>query len=205
MTGQLMRGNTNVRKCIEDFLSAKVPGLIAVARTQWELEDHMLPLPLRYDSYDPLQTTEFPTIGSLVSRTSNWNMVDLNAHAEEVYDATYSIRLFMWCRTPQKQNGEWVAPIYDAALKVRDDLSAIVRSAILHTPSLGKPGVCRVLSGTLTEDYLDAMKGASGASWLAGVLWTFDLQFSEANYEPVIVESIETTEVEVQKMSVTTE
>lgn len=192
----LMRGVTHVRQCIETHLSTKVPELLIVAREQWGLDQYTLPDPKKYNSYDPLTATEYPSIGSWASRTSGWQMQNLNNRGEEEYSAIYAVRLALWVRTPKTSDDVWIGPVYDTCLRVRDDMTAVVRSCILHSVSLGFPGVCRVRSETLSEDYLDAIKGSDGSHWFAGTLFSFDMQMNESNYAPVISEGVTTGTVD---------
>lgn len=187
MPEELMRGATHARQYLEDFLRDRYPHFIVAARQQWGLETHELPMPLRYDSYDPLQVVEYPIIGSIVSRTNNWRRVDVNTHGEEVYRSVYSVRAFLWVRTPRDEQGNWMLPEYDTCLRVRDDMTALMRTCILGTPSLNSGGACTVQENTLVEDYLDAIKSSPQTpQWMAGATLSFDMVMHEANYLPTV-------------------
>jgi hypothetical protein len=196
----LMRGVTNLRGYVATFLEAQLPLYLAAARAQWNLEDHRLPTPLKYDSYDPMSSKDFPVVGMYVNRTGNWRRVGINPYAEEQYTGVYAVRLFIWCRTPRQEDEKWVEPEYDEALRVRDDELALLRTCLMRNPSLGSNGACRMEEGSLSEDYLEPILGSGGSHWLAGGILSFDVVFNEANYSPTI-NTAEDIQVTVQKMS----
>lgn len=185
MTGPLMRGAGTARKIIADFLASDLPPYITLARTQWALQSWQLPVPVRYDSYDPLTVSAYPMVGSLVTRTREWVRNDITSAAEEVYQATYSVVLFVWVKTAYDSVAQkYEEPEYDSALRQRDDLLALMRTCILAKPSLGEPGVSRVDENTLSEDYLDAIKSNDqNPRWMAGGTITFDMSLVEQNYQ----------------------
>lgn len=197
MTAELMRGATHVRQIIADYLQLAVPASIAVGRQQWLLEDWELPLPVVYNSYDPLTAQNFPAIGSLVSRTSRWIRNDYGPMMEEKYDARYNVQVFLWVRTPLKADGvTWADPPYDAALRLRDDMMGVVRGCLLNTPSLKSNGKARLNEATLTEDYFDAIKSSDqNTRWLAGGSISFELDVAESAYN-VPLGSADTISVE---------
>jgi hypothetical protein len=194
---QLMRGNTPLRGYIASFLSTEMPELLKVARDQWNLNEETLPNPKKYDSTDPMSANVYPVVGSYVTRTSDWTRTNISAAAEQEYSATYHVEMFIWAQTPILKNGEWVTPIYDEALRCRDDLMAVMRSCLLRTPSLRSNGYCRLDEGTLTETYLPGIKGASNASWLAGATISVDMNVDESNYLAPIG-TVQETEEEVK-------
>jgi hypothetical protein len=182
-TNKVMLGNESVRQYIASHLKTAMPDIIDVARSQWSLEDYELPYPVRYDSYDPLTANDYPVIGSLISRTSNWAKIDINEYAEDVYEADYAVRIFCWVRTPELPDGTWKTPEYDSALALRDSMMSLLRSVILTTPSLGSNGALRVEEGSLSEDYLDAMKSSDQSGrWMSGGIISVTISQQEANY-----------------------
>jgi hypothetical protein len=107
------------------------------------------------------------------------------------------MRVFVWTITAVDPQGVWESPEYDSAMRMRDDLLGITRSAILSTPSLGMKGIARVNEGTLTEDYLDAIKlSKENSRWAAGGTLSFDMQVVESNFLPIIGEA-DTVSVDV--------
>lgn len=181
----LMRGAHTARDYVTTYLADTVPDMLVVARQQWELDEWELPDPETYDSYDPLTVDRYPAIGSITRRTRSWRRTDIDDFAQESYDAVYDMTVFLWCRTPLRPDNTWAAPAYDAALRLRDDLLAVVRGCLLRTPSLNHPGYCRLNENSLTEDYLDAIKVSSEQAqrWAAGGTLSFELQLTETAYQ----------------------
>lgn len=180
MAGPIMRGATRAREFISTYLEGDLPKLITAARAEWGLEPHLLPYPVKYDSYDPLKMDDYPTIGSVIRRTGNWRRRDI-IDAEEHYSANYSVMLFVWVATPEGPNGN-PDDTYGETLRLRDDMLGLIRSCLLTRPSFGSEGETKMNENTLSEDYLDAMRISEQSNlWLAGGTITFDMQVSEQN------------------------
>ena len=184
----LMRGVHDVRQSIASYLSDAMPGKIAIARAQWALPEYLLPVPLRYDSYDPLATDIYPTVGSLVPRTRMSGRIDWDDLGNEQYRTQYTTRVFIWTKTPEDPNTQaMVADPYASTLKVRDDLVAVLRATLLDDLSLGTAEEDRVYltlnESSITEEYFDAMKKSSQTStWFAGGSIAIDLTVIESQY-----------------------
>lgn len=194
MSQILMRGVTDIRNHISSHLSVEMPLLIDVAREQWSMPEHLLPYPKVFDSYDPLKVDngQFPSVGSHAVRTPRLTRVDISDTAEEEYIVRYTMRVFVWVRTPYDETTQaWVAPEYDSCLKQRDDLGAILRASLLRWPSLGTAGADRPLlkveETSLTEEYFDAIpSGSQNDRWMAGMSITVDIDSTESTYhEPI--------------------
>lgn len=205
MNDMTMRGVTTVRKYIADFFAAQLPSLVPIARQQWGLQDYELPLPVRYDSYDPLSATDYPTLGSYVQTSNGWRRVDQGSMHQE-YKPRYACRAFVWVRTPNYVDPDtggtvWVEPEYDSAIRLRDDYLALMRQALLLVPSLSNPGVCSIDEGTLSEDYLEPIKPSTQSSrWLAGGIISFEMSVMETVYEQPIG-AVDTTAVTAELMT----
>lgn len=194
MSQQLMRGVTAVRQRIATHLAVEMPYLIGIAREQWDTPDHLLPLPKVYDSYDPLKVDngQFPSVGSHPVRTPRVTRLDYSDLMEEEYSVRYTMRVFVWVRTPYDDvTKQWVTPEYDSCLKVRDDLGAILRASLMRWPSLGTAGADRpslkVEETSLSEEYFDAIpSGSQNDRWMAGMSITVDIDSTESTYhEPL--------------------
>lgn len=185
---KLMRGVHDIRAAIETYMSVAVPAKIMIARTQWSLHPNFLPLPKRYDSYDPLTANEYPIVGSLVPRIRMSGRQDWDEEGMEVYRNNYSTRVFIWTQTPRDPiTDQYVAAPYEATLRVRDDLVACLRAALLEDLSLGttlnNDVELQVQEGTLSEEYFDAMKKSDQTStWFAGGSIAFDMEVVESQY-----------------------
>lgn len=185
----LMRGVTDVRLAIENYLAGAMPGKIALGRQHWGIDsEHWLPVPLRYNAYDPLSTNIYPTVGSLVMRSRGFGRSDYNSVLEADYNVVYSAKVFLWIKTPEDFNtGKYVDQPYDATLKVRDDMIAVLRSTLLDDLSLGttrSAGVKLTLNeSSMTEDYFDAIQqNNQTAIWYAGGSISVDIEATESQY-----------------------
>lgn len=190
MSNVIPTGAPFVRDHLATFMSKDLPILIDAARLQYSLAEHMLPYPLTYKAYDPLSVTQYPSVGSYVPNTRRWTRVGINEMGENVYEARYSIRTFVWVRTPQTADGNWVEPTYDSCMELRDMMMALLRSVLLTTPSLRSNGRIRIEEDTLTEDLLDAIKSNDQSPrWMAGGIINFEATVQEANYLPRLADA----------------
>jgi hypothetical protein len=200
MVNELMRGALIARQCVTDHLTSSLPDFIAAARTQWNVSEWRLPTPSKFDSYDPLYAQDYPTVGALITRSNNFRRLDMNEAGEDVYQVRYSVQVFVWCMTPQDDDDVWTSPPHETAMEVRDDMLNLIRTCILTKKSLGRPAVCSVVEGTMTEDYLEGFKlSDQGPPWVAGGTVSFDLDIIEANYVPAIG-TAETVDTDVTTM-----
>ena len=188
MSTTLMRGPKTVRDALSTFLSTAVPAQIAIARAQWNLDERSLPEPSRYDAYEPYALDEYPLMGIVITNASNFRLNDIDAYAQRQYRATYAVRLFTWVRTPLDYDGDNLdengAASHATTLRLRDDLSACVRAALLGTSSLGSDYLMWD-EGSLSEEYSDAT-GIKGDRFIAGVTHIFNVQVDESLYLPPI-------------------
>lgn len=184
---ELLRGNTLIRALLAGYLKVKMEHLIDVARLQWEdIDSDRLPYPKRYDAYDPLQTKEWPTVGANIVSDGNYKRVDITEYGDNEYQARYRIRLFCWVRTPKNARGKGIGPYYDTCMKMRDDMGAILKAALLDEPGLGttdeknEPQVM-VMEETLQTEYFDATRlSEESGHYSAGVSINFDLDVQES-------------------------
>ena len=180
MPEQNMRGATAVRKAIADYLKATLPAAIMQARDDWGLAEHQLPIPTRYDAYEPQETNEYPLIGVNVVNANSFARVGQDDFGYAEYRPTYTVRVFTWVKTPMDENERPVENSYDESIRLRDDLAALVRVALLRSPSLGKPDLIQWDEGTLTEDYSEAA-AISGPKFVAAVQHGFTLRYDESS------------------------
>ena len=194
----LPHGVSMMRKHMADHLAEALPPLIDAAREQYELEDWQLPYPLKYNAYDPLSADIYPCVGMFVTNSTAWTRVDINEMAEEVYEARYPVGVFLWVITPVLPDGGYESPQYDAAIRLRDDMTALLRSALLATPSLGSGGAMAVDERTVREDYPDAIKlSTQNDRYAAGGIINCEVRVRQTNYAaPLAVANDVVVEVE---------
>lgn len=171
-TAMLMRGATTVRTILKNHLQTKLPPMIDVARTQWNLDEWMLPYPLEYKLSDPTGADKYPVVGAYVNETGEFVTVDYGDAMEDEYWLRYSCRLFVWVHTPRDAMNHMIGDrttYYDNTIQCRDDMVACVRATLLSQQSCGSGGSFRIVAETIKEDYLDAVKtNEQNPGWLAG-------------------------------------
>lgn len=174
----LSRGATSAREILASYLEANTPVLIEKYRTAYDLDQYTLPDPVDYRQYEPLGLDRWPLVGCVVSRVRNLYRVDTDAIAASMFRSKYEMQLFLWVRTPQLADMSSASPPYDECLRLRDDLTVIVRSVLLTDGSLGSDRM-EMNEDTLNETYSEATK-VTGDRWIAGTSWNFDVTFDEA-------------------------
>lgn len=176
---ELLRGATAVRAAVVDYLQAVVPIIVAQARTDWSLDEYQLPLPVKYDAYEPYALDRWPLVGVNVVTANTFTTIDLLPDGGQRYMAKYTVRVFTWVRTPMDEDQTPMEPEYSESLRLRDDLAACVRAALVRSGSLGQPNAILFDEGSLVEDYSEAT-GVKGDRFVAGVVHSFDIRFDES-------------------------
>lgn len=173
----LMRGATAVRSSVVAFLEDRVPKVIDQARDEWELDEFQLPYPLKYDAYEPYALDAWPLLGVNVTSSSSFTRMNFDPVVSDLYLVNYRLRVFTWVRTPMDENEVPIEPEYSESIRLRDDLAAVVRAAMLREPSLGNPGFY-MDEATLQEEYSEAT-AVRGDRFVAGVIHTVDVRVDE--------------------------
>ena len=174
----LFRGATAVREAVVDYLTVAVPFVVNQARSDWGLDEYQLPLPVAYNAYEPYALDRWPIIGVNVTQSSGFSRVNVLPDGGNQYLSRYTIRVFTWVRTPMDENEKPIEPEYSESIRLRDDLAAVVRAALLRSGSLGQPAI--IFNETsLSEDYSEAT-GVKGDRFVAGVIHAFEIRFDES-------------------------
>lgn len=174
----IMRGATYVREAIAQYLESNIPAIIDRARDDWGLDEYELPYPVSYREYEPYALDRYPLIGINVTSAGNFNRVDYDLTMSEKYLTNYTVRLFTWVRTPLDGAEQTLKPEYNQTIRLRDDMAAIVRAAILLSPSINNLTVLWD-EDTLSEEYSE-ITPVKGDRFVAGVIHNFDLQVDES-------------------------
>jgi hypothetical protein len=148
------RGATDVRNSIAEFLKNELPAQIEAARLIWSLDQYTLPKPLSYSGVQPLQGDVYPAINVAIQRDSDWTFLDYDSYAGTQFRVTWNVRIYIWVKTPQTENGSWVSPEYDSTIQLRDDMSTVVRATLLSRLSFANPGF-QLVPETIMTDYMD--------------------------------------------------
>ena len=194
----LIRGATTVRQAVSEYLASAVPTMIAQARTEWELSDDALPVPVLYDAYEPYALDRWPIIGVNVVQAGGFDRRAYGLDMSQRYLSQYTVRVFTWVRTPFVETTydstpvvdsnlkydelvnppETTASTYDETLRLRDDMAGCVRGALLSSGSVGHPESIQFDESTLTEEYGEAT-GVKGDKYVAGVIHSFTIRVDE--------------------------
>lgn len=178
MTGPALRGATSVREIVAAYLTATIPTVVDKAREDWDLDEYQLPYPVAYDAYEPYALDKWPLLGINVVQAGNFNLVSFDTDMSQRYLTNYTARVFTWVRTPMNEDEIPLEPEYSESIRLRDDLSACVRVALLSNESLGTLGVSLDPS-SLTEEYSETT-GVRGDRFVSGVVHSFTLTLHEA-------------------------
>lgn len=177
-----MRGPTRLRQIVASFFETEMPPMIDFCRTNWNLTEMYLPYPQKYDAYDPfVGEGNYPLIGMYtVGDNIQRARVDYDAPMATEYQVEYSVRMFCAVASPTDQTGQQTAEPYKDALKLREDMLAVMRMCMLNRNSMGAPGTAYLLEETIQEDYPDAMQSkALGGKYLASGIIAATIRVTE--------------------------
>lgn len=172
-----LRGATAVRQAVADYLESALPGVIDQARTDWGLDENRLPYPEAYDAYEPGTLDRWPLLGINIVQANGFNKVNFTADMSQHYLSQYTVRVYTWVRTPMDDDEYPLEPEYSESIRLRDDLAACVRIALLRSASLGNENViCD--EGSLTEEYSETT-AVKGDRFVSGVVHSINLRYRE--------------------------
>jgi hypothetical protein len=184
----LMRGPYALRTIVVNYLTTAVPEMAAKAQAQWPAGTFEFVLPGKYLPYEPdgISSGDDPLVGVGITRTRGFARVDYDDLMAEQYRPTYTVRVYLWCYTPNSLD-QVPQDAQFRTMRQRDDLATIIRACILDRLSLGNPDLVDVNEGTLTEEYSDGAKVPNNSGrWIAGVVFTFDVKFDESLYRQAV-------------------
>lgn len=178
----LMRGAYAVRTLIEKHLKNVIPHYEGIARSQWQ--DYNFTSIGNYQKYEALTWNhgDAPMVTIAVSRASEFTVVDFDPNYAQQYRPRYTVRVFLYCATPDSQE-DVVEDARNATLRQRDDLASIVRASILSHGSLGTKDILDLVPGTYTEEYSDGSPAPNASGrWIAACVHVFDVRMDEGLY-----------------------
>lgn len=185
-----VQGPTGVRDEITEYLKVALPAAISFAKAEWtDAEEVFLPEPQQYLPYEPLSISHRtgPLLGVGVVNTQSSDAVDFSGALELEVLTRYSIRLYLWCYTPETENNLVPDNARQETIRVRDDLSTLLRSTLYAQPGMGNPDVYSIQLNTIREDFSDSspVDNASGRH-IAAVAISFDVDVEERLHHPVL-------------------
>lgn len=183
-----IQGADLLRQRVASYLIAAVPVTLPIARTASGATELQLPVPVRYDAYDPYISTEWPVMGMYVVTDRDNVRRDINDAAEREYWTLYSCRMFVGAITPKNNLGEFVTvQPYEECVRMRDRLTSVLKNVLLASPSLGGFDV-EVLEETISTDYEDAspINEKTKNVFLAAAVVNVDIRMTESLYLPAL-------------------
>lgn len=127
MAIELMQGARVAKKFVTDYLSQDLPNRLVAYRNGLGLDDESLPEPLEYLTFEPIGLDTWPTIISIVLSTNSLSRIDyVEDTFDPVYRVNYSMRTYVWVKADTAVEAD----------EMRDNLTTVVRSALLDYPCL---------------------------------------------------------------------
>lgn len=192
----MMRGATNMRRIIAAHLESKVPTAIDILRLQnSDLDEKSLPYPVAYNSVDPVFADRYPYMGAFVTGADKFGhgmTIEPTGHTR--IDPLYEVTLFVATATAnlgltEDNLPKYEKPYRESALRMRDDLMAILVDVVVAWPSLGT-----ARSNYRTKADIDSMRlsfpepikktNEANPVWICTGLMTININMSETTVVP---------------------
>ena len=176
----MMAGPRLAKNYVSNYLANDMPGRLLTYRNFWKLSASQLPTPEKYLSYEPFALDTWPTIITMVINTRSIQRNDFEDDSDPNYRVTYEMRTYIWTR----------AVGAETVTEQRDNLTTVVREALMDGPSLSKydasvPCYPKIDEGSIREEFSD-LTLIKGDRLLAGAYIGYDLSLEEIIDHPHI-------------------
>jgi hypothetical protein len=171
MTLETMFGAQFAKQYVNTYLEKDIPQRIIRYRNSWNLDSGALPNPEKYITYEPLALDEWPTIITVAISTKRFERENYVGNNDPMYTVIYGMRTYIWVRTEGSE----------AATLMRDQLTTVVRSALLDHPCLSRVDATRrakIMEETLTEEFSE-LTLLKGDRVMAGAYLGYDIELEE--------------------------
>ena len=171
MTLETMYGAQFAKQYVNSYLEQDIPQRLIKYRNSWNLDSEALPSPLKYITYEPLALDEWPTIITVAISTKRFDRINYVANSDPMYSVVYGMRTYIWVRTEGSEQ----------ATLMRDQLTTLVRSALLDRPCLMRYETTReakIMEETLTEEFSE-LTLLKGDRVMAGAYLGYDIELEE--------------------------
>lgn len=194
MAIELMQGPRFAKQFVTEYLAEDLPSRLTIYRNGWELDDESLPDPLEFLTYEPVGLDTWPCIITIAMSTNSMTRID---YVEEVFDpiyrVDYSMRTYIWVRADTALEGD----------QMRDNLTTVVRSALLDYPSVkyadSENRDVLIDEGSVREEFSE-LTLLKGDRVLAGAYISYTLSLNEVVARNPIAE-ISDTQIETIRLT----
>jgi hypothetical protein len=178
---QTMDGPWMAKGYVTDYLKADLPGRLVSYRNAWQRDESQLPMPAKIITYDA-PVDMWPTVITVAMSASSMIREDYSVGGDPVYRVRYPMRTYIWARG----EGDGTLMGQEVATRTRDELTTVIRSALLDHPRLRAAdphGLYDVLvdEGTMNEQYAD-LSLLKGDRYAAGAFIAYDMTLNEVVY-----------------------
>lgn len=161
------------KQYVSNYLAADLPARLINYRNYWNLTSSQLPDPLMYASYEPFALDRWPTIITLVMGTDSISRMGYSGMGDPQLQVSYDMRTYVWVRATGTQ----------AVTDQRDNLTTVVREALMDNPSLSAydnsvPCSPKIDEATIVEQFSD-LTLIKGERLLAGAFVGYTLTLDE--------------------------
>lgn len=168
----LMHGPQFAKQYVTRYLELDIPQRLVSYRNGWGMDDRTLPSPLKYLTYEPIALDAWPTIITVVISTLGMERMDYD-RSHPIYRVGYNMRTYVWVRDGGSEQ----------ATLMRDQLTTVVRSALLDRPCMKatdprKTFMAMIDEGTLREEFSD-LTLLKGDRVLAGSYLSYQMHINE--------------------------
>jgi hypothetical protein len=169
----IMFGPAKAKNYMNDFLAYDMPQRLVKYRNEWGLDDFRLPDVAKFLTYEPLAMDTWPVIITVAISTKSFDRESFTPVNDPTFRVIYGMRTYVWVRA---QGSEEVT-------FMRDNLTTVLRSALLDYPSLRSIDPEQTFQAvmnesTLTEEFSD-LTLIKGDRVLAGAYLAYDLAMTE--------------------------
>lgn len=192
----MMDGPRNAKNLVTTYLAGDLPSRLISFRNWWNLDDDRLPGPDKFIAHEPIVLDHWPTIITLVDSTLSVARDDFDDYGDPVYEVTYAMRTYVWVRSVDLQR----------VTDMRDDLTTVIRDALLDHPSLREVPryehcYPNVVEESLREEFSD-ITHIKGERFLCGAYLAYNLKVRETVTRDLASEaSVLAITVNVEQMS----
>lgn len=164
-----MRGPSQIRALLADWLELEVPKRLPYFRELWDLAEDELPAPVRYDPHEPLVLDDYPVLSVVTGRHTTTPLADLDDIGQALWRTEYPVRLFAWVHAEGEKR----------TFDLRDDYLTMLQTLAASSRTFaGFGGGNLTMVPPLTADF-SGLDPADGDHFIAGGYVGFTVRATE--------------------------